>query len=394
MLLNLEQLKAIDPKSIWLEISADDLAQSEPNPQLYPNQTGINNARINRLCLNKFQTWLDTQEIEHRDGFNETELPEIWDVVTGCAIEIGKRRLILITSENLDRDELRVPQEWLDVPKFAGDYYLAVQLDFDTNMMNIWGFASHQALKDRGEYSSRDRSYSLNSDALVRNLDILWVAEELEVAARNTVPELPTLSLERALELIKMVSTPSPYSPRLALPEFLEWGGILNNLTLRTQSYLNRLQRAAIAQAPAPTFSLVDWLNQEFNAIASGWQNRESVTVLSPNNPNNNTIERAKLINLQVDLHQETVVLLVGVIPQGDEQMRLVVRVHPAIGSRYLPAQLQLSYVDMDGVSLRTVTARTNDDYIQLPAYTCPVGMELNIQLQLHSARSIERFVV
>jgi hypothetical protein len=394
MLLTTSQINAIDPKSIWVDISADDLDRSTPTPQLYPNPTGLYNARLNQLCLTKVGAWLAQQGISHRPSFNETEFPTVWDVVTGCAIEIGKLRLILIPSENLDRDELRVPQEWLDLPNWAGDYYLGVQIDLESNLLNIWGFAAHQALKDRGRYSERDRTYSLDSDSLVHNLDLLWIAEELDLAPRNIVPELPTLSLDRALELIKIVSTPSPYSPRLVL-NFAEWGTLLDNPTLRSELNRTRLQRAAIAQAPAPTFSLVGWLNREFDrSMAIGWQTSQSIGVMSPNHQFNNTIERAKLIDLQIDLQRQTVVLLLGIIPETADRMRVIVRVHPAIGSRYLPPQLQLSYVDPEGISLRTVTARTNDDYIQLPAYTCSIGMEFNIQLQLHTARSIERFVV
>jgi Protein of unknown function (DUF1822) len=390
MLLNLEQLKAIDPKAIWLEISTDDLAQAEPNPQHYSNPTAINNARIDRLCLQKFQTWLDEQQINHRPSFNDTELATIWDVVIGSAIEVGNRRLILIPTDNLDRDELRVPQEWVDVPNLAGDYYLAVQVDLDENMMNIWGFASHQALKDRGEYSASDRSYSLDSDALASNLDMLWEAEALGVAPRNSVAELVSISLDRALELIKVLSKPSIYSPRFAI-NFDEWAAILDNLNLRSQLYQTRLQRAAIALAPAPTFSLINWVQQEFtNAISSGWISQPQRVILM----NLPSIERSKLINLQIDLHQQTVVLLVGVIETADNRVRVIVQAHPAIGDRYLPPQLQLSYLNSEGFILRSATARTNDDYIQLPEYTCDIGMELNIQLQLHGARSIERFVV
>ena len=393
MLLNLEQLKAIDPKAIWLEISTDDLAQAEPNPQDYSNSTGINNARIERLCLQKFQTWLDEQQISHSLSFTDTELASIYDVVTGSAIEVGNRRLILIPTDNLDRDELRVPQEWMDVPNWAGDYYLAVQVDLDANVMNIWGFASHQALKEQGGiFGAIDRSYSLNSDALASNLDILWLAEELAVAPRNSIAEVVSISLERALELIKVLSKPSTYSPRFAI-DFDEWAAILNNPNLRSQLYQTRLQRAAIAQAPAPTFSLVNWVRREFtNAISSGWEQSNLQPIILMNA--NSTIERSKLIDLQIELQRETVILLVGVLPEENERMRVVVQVHPGTGSRYLPPQLQLSYVDLDGLSLHTVTARINDDYIQLPGYTCPVGMEFNIQLQLHSARSIERFIV
>jgi Protein of unknown function (DUF1822) len=391
MLLNLEQIKAIDPTSIWLNIISAE-TDTSINPQHYSNPTGINNAQLNQLCLAKFQAWLDDRSIPHQPSFSADESAAISDVITGCAIELGKLRLILIPTENLDRSELRVPQEWVDLSNWVGDYYLGVQIDLDAQMMNIWGFVSHQTLKDRGRYSQQDRTYSLDSDLLVNNLDLLWIAEELALSSRGIVPELPALSIERALELIQILSQPSPYSPRLVL-DFVEWGAIVNNPTLRSQLYQTRIGRNAIVQTPAPTFRLVDWLQQEFtNALASGWESYRSVAVMSP--AHNRTIERAKLIDLQVDLDCKTVVLLVGIIPEDGDRVRVIVRVHPAIGSRYLPPQLQLSYVDMDGNSLRTVTARTNDDYIQLPAYTCPIGMEFHLQLQLQNARSIERFIV
>jgi Protein of unknown function (DUF1822) len=391
MLLNLEQIKAIDPTSIWLNITSVE-ADTSINPQYYSNPTGINNAQLNQLCLAKLQAWLDDRSIPHQPSFSTDESATISDIVTGCAIELSKLRLILIPTENLDRSELRVPQEWVDLPNWGGDYYLGVQVDLDAQMMNIWGFVSHQTLKDRGQYSERDRTYSLDSDLLVNNLNLLWIAEELALAPRSVIPELPALSIERALELIQILSQPSSYSPRLAL-DFAEWGAIVNNPTLRSQLYQTRIGRNVIVQTPAPTFRLVDWLQQEFtNALASGWESYRSVAVMSP--AHNRTIERAKLIDLQVDLDCKTVVLLVGIIPEDGDRVRVIVRVHPAIGSRYLPPQLQLSYVDMEGNSLRTVTARTNDDYIQLPAYTCPIGMEFHLQLQLQNARSIERFIV
>lgn len=392
MLLTLEQIKAIDPEGTWLEITPTDIGQAQPNPQLYANPTGLHNARLNRLCMNKFQTWLTEGEIANRSSFTETELPAMWDLVIGTAIDIGKTRVILVPTELLDRSELRIPQEWIDLPNWLGDYYLGVQIDLESNLINFWGFTSHQSLKERGEYNVLDRTYSLDSDFLVSNLDLLWLAEELELSERTNVDELPNLGLEPALELIKQLSVPSPYSPRFKI-DFPAWGAILNNTNLRSQLYQTRLQRTAIAQTPAPSFRLLDWIHQEFtNAIASGWQSRQTVPVLSP--ADNNTIERAKLINLQIDLQQETVILLIGLIPQSAEQMRVIVRLRPAIGSRYLPAQLQLSYLDETGVCLDTSIARTNDEGIQLRPFTCPIGEEFNIQIQLDRASAIERFIV
>jgi Protein of unknown function (DUF1822) len=389
MLLTLEQIKAIDPQTLWLEITPADLDRATPNPQLYTNPTGTNNALLSQLCLDKFQAWLSDREITNRVSLTVNESSQIWDVVIGSAIEIDRTRIILIPTDLLDRDRLRVPQEWVDLPNWLGDYYLGVQVDLESGLLNVWGFTSHRSLKQKGRYSSLDRSYSLDSDFLVPDLDLLWMAAELELAERTTVPELPSIALESALASIQELSNPSPYSPRLQL-DFEAWGAILNNPNLRSQLYQTRLSKMAIDCAPAP-LQLGAWLRQEFtNAIANGWQQYQAVPTRAPNQ----AIERSKLVNLQIDLHQETVVLLIGIIPESNDRIRVLVRVHPAIGSRHLPPQLQLSYLDEQGVSLRTVIARTNDDFIQLPAYTCPIGMEFNIQLQLGTARSIERFVV
>jgi hypothetical protein len=389
MLLTLEQIKAIDPQTLWLEIMPADIDRATPSPQLYSSPTGIHNALLSHLCLDKFQTWLSDREIANRVSLTANESSQIWDVISGGAIEIDRTRIILIPSDLLDRDELRVPQEWVDLPNLLGDYYLGVQVDLESGLMNILGFTSHRSLKQRGRYSSLDRSYSLDSDLLVPDLDLLWLAAELELSERTNVAELPSISLESALEAIQQLSTPSSYSPRLTL-DFEAWGAILNNSNLRSQLYQTRLSRMEIDRAPAP-IQLGAWLRQEFtNAIANGWQSYQAVPTRSPNQ----AIEQSKLVNLRIDLHQETVVLLIGIIPESSERIRVLVRVHPAIGARYLPPQLQLSYLDENGVSLRTVIARTNDDFMQLPAYTCPIGMEFNLQLQLGTARSIERFVV
>jgi Protein of unknown function (DUF1822) len=389
-MLNLEQIKQIDRETIWLEITDTDFQNAEPSLQLYSNRTGLNYARFNQLCLHKFGEWLTASEIDYTPIFPDSEMYPLWDVVNGCAIEIGKTRLILIPTDTLDRDEIRVPQEWVDLPNLYGDYYVAIQIDLDTKGMNIWGFTSHRTLKQRGEYTASDRTYSLPSERLVANLDILWMAQELNLNEVVATPELPDLNLDRALELIQQLSTPSPYSPRTKV-EFSQWGSILNNLNLRNQLYQTRLQQAVLAQTPAPTFSLSDWLQAEFNnAIASGWGNYYQPAIAR----SNGTVDRSKLINLQLELQRRSVVLLVGIVAQPNGEVRVLVQIHPGRDERIIPPQLQLSYLDENGAILRTVVARTNDDYIQLPSFTCSVGTEFSIQLQLNSCLTIERFVV
>ncbi|MCY7337218.1 MAG: DUF1822 family protein, partial [Chamaesiphon sp.] len=231
---------------------------------------------------------------------------------------------------------------------------------------------------------------------------ILWLATDLALNERAIVDEIPTPSLDSALDTIRQLSIPSAYSPRSKL-SFPEWGAILNNPTLRSQLHETRLQRAAIAQTPVASFSLVDWVRNEFtNTIAAGWQNLQTAKSVMLSSNVRETVNRAKLINLQLELQQQTVILLIGVVPETDdsaeptlcERMRVVVQVYPSATARCLPPQLQLSYLDGDGFILRQVTARNNDNFIQLPAYTCPLGTELNIQLKLNDSRIVERVTV
>jgi hypothetical protein len=389
-MLNLERITQIDRATIWLEITPADLQTAEPSPQLYSNRMGLNHGRSNRLCLQKFGAWLTASDIQYTPSFSELEINPLWDVVNGCAIEVGKTRLILIPTDTLDRDEIRVPQEWVDLPNLHGDYYLAVQIDLDTKLMNIWGFTSHRTLKQQGEYTERDRTYSLPTEQMVIDLDRLWMAQELDLNEVVPTPELPSLNLDRALELIRQLSTPSPYSPRTKV-EFAEWGNIIDRPNLRTQLYHARRQQAILAQTPAPTFSLSDWLQDRFsNAIANGWGNYYQPAIVK----SNGTIDRSKLIDLQLELQRRSVILLVGIINQPDGEVRVLIQIHPGTGERIVPPQLQLSYLDENCAVLRTVVARNNDDYIQLPPFTCSIGTEFSIQLQLNSCLAIERFVV
>jgi hypothetical protein len=348
---------------------------------------------LNQLCLNKFREWLTASELNYQDSFTDAEMLPLWDVVNGCAVNINKYRLILIPTETLDRDELRVPQEWVDLPNLQGDYYIAVQIDRDEKFMNIWGFTSHRTLKQQGEYSSIDRTYSLPSDLLIPDLDILWMAQELNLNEIVATPELPVLDLDRALVLINQLSKPSPYSPRKKI-DFPQWGSILNNPTLRTQLHQTRLQQAAFARTPAPTFSLFNWLQNEFEqAKIVGWGNYFQPAVVMSYTRREPIINSSKLINLQLEIDRITVVLLVSIVAKSESEIEVTVQLHPASGSTTIPHQLQLSCLDENGIVLDKTIARSNDNYIQLQLFTCSTGDEFSIQIQLNNALAIERFI-
>jgi Protein of unknown function (DUF1822) len=375
--------------TIWRPIS------TAQQPQTFSNSTAQHNTHLNQICLQQTQAWLTEIGINSTPTFTPSQIASIWDVVNGSALTIEKRRLILIPTDQLDRDELRVPQEWVDIPAWIGDYYLAVQIDLETQSMNIWGYTTHRTLRETGTYNAIDRTYSISSDFLITELDILWMAQLLDLQEITTVPPLPNLALDRSQTLINQLSHPSPYSPRLDL-DFHTWAAVLSNNNLRENLYHRRLQNVNLQSIPLPPLNLSNWLQQEFGqALTQGWDivnnimGNQTAIVRSTGE----MIERAKLINLQYQLQQTNVVMLVGLQPQTTPEVMISVRIHAAPGTETLPPQLKLSYITDEGEELQTVIARSQDFQIQLPTFTCDLGTTFNIQLQLDGASQIEKFV-
>jgi Protein of unknown function (DUF1822) len=391
---------SLEAKTVWLSIADLDLPTiAEHN---YANATARNNAELNQICLQKTQAWLSEIGIESTPTFSPAQMDSIWDVVTGCALTVGNRRLILIPSDKLDREELSVPQEWVDIPTWMGDYYLAVQIDLDDLTMNIWGYTSHRTLRETGTFDRIDRSYSISSDFLIGDLNILWMAQLLDLQEITTVPPIPSLNSDRSTSAIDRLSQPSPYSPRLDL-DFNTWAAILSNNDLREHLHQRRLQVATLQTVNTPRLSLTDWLRSEFSqALEQGWQlgnlmmggEAAMMQNLAVVRGGEMSIELDKLINLQYQLDRISVVMLVGIKSQDDSHVTVSAQVYPVLGTHTLPPQLKLSYITDAGEELAAIISRSGDFQIQLPLFTSDVGTTFNLQLQLDGVSQIEKFVV
>jgi Protein of unknown function (DUF1822) len=391
---------SLEATTVWLSIDDRDLQTiMERN---YANATAINNARLNQICLQKTQAWLTKIGIESMPTFTPAQMDSIWDVVNGCALTIGNRRLILIPSDKLDREELSVPQEWVDIPTWMGDYYLAVQIDLDDRTMNIWGYTSHRTLRETGTFDRIDRTYSISSDFLIGDLDILWMAQNIDLQEITTVPPIPSLNAVRSTSAIDRLSQPSPYSPRLNL-DFNTWAAILSNNDLHEHLHQRRLQVSTLQTLTTPRLRLTDWLRSEFSqAVEQGWHLVDMIMggeaavmrQLSVVRGGEMSIELDKLIDLQYQLGQISVVLLVGIKSQDDTHTTVSVQVYPALGTPTLPPQLKLSYITDEGAELAAIVSRDRDIQIQLPLFTSDLGTTFNIQLQLDGISQIEKFLV
>lgn len=271
---NIDNYQEIYSDQLWLSFSEQDKDTAWSQELNYSNDTARWNAFLNRLCLNKITDWLQVDSrIKVVIYPHDKALPIIWDVVNGTAIVLEETRLILIPSEARDTEEFSVPQEWVDIPNWAGNYYLAIQINLLENWLRVWGYTTHQKLKLQGMYDELERSYSLAEEDLINDLNVIWVKQELSLnETENTLAAIEPLSQVSAIQveqLLEKLSQPSPYSPRREIP-FAQWGAIIADDKCRQSLYERRKNVLVMTNK----VNLSQWLH---NVFEDNWQSIESL---------------------------------------------------------------------------------------------------------------------
>ena len=180
----------------WFEIPPNLQEQCWQQSQAHTNDSRRWNAHLNQVCLSVILDWIRTEEApEATSWLAPAAASAVWEFVNGSAINIGDQRLVLIPTEVIE-DDLEVPQEWVDIPSWAGDYYLGVEVSLDGASIRVWGYTTHQALKTLGNYDSDDRFYFLDAEELTTNLTTFSVVRERCTAAqtRAAITPLPEIS--------------------------------------------------------------------------------------------------------------------------------------------------------------------------------------------------------
>lgn len=267
MKFGLNELAKIYQQQVWLEIYQEEINLAWGHFQNYANDAARWNACINLLCLNKLVKWFAT-ETENAPQVLPSweELPPIWDVVNGSAIIVNNRRFVMVPTEQIDAAEMRVPQEWVDIPSWAGEYYLAVQINLDGGWLRLWGIATHQQLKTRGDYDEFDRCYSLDGQDIIDNFNAVWANQKISLPEKPQVALLASLLGDEVEELLAVLGEKNKlYSPRLDVP-FAKWGALMENPNLRRLLFERR--------SPLPELSILETFKNGISEAAKqvGWE--------------------------------------------------------------------------------------------------------------------------
>ncbi|MDJ0732614.1 MAG: DUF1822 family protein [Nostocaceae cyanobacterium] len=410
MNLNFADLTLLYPEQLFIEFSLEsrEMVWQQIQNQTYANANSRWRAYLNCLCVNTFLQYLENEpDLQSKTPkiWQETDLPSFWNLVNGTAIEIDNIRLVLIPNQEDQFTELRVPREWIDLPKWAGNYYLAIELNPQECWLRIWGYATHQQLQEEGKYEQINETYSLVAEELIEDLNVMWVAQEICPHQQIEVAAIPNLSTTEAKSLLEILSQSSSYSPRLDIP-FVQWGALIANDTWRKELYQRQQKqniKAEISQAITQTsINLGQWFQQVF---AAGWQSLDTLVNAESGNlafsfrqnlpaTRTVTVEGVKLIDLGMQLGNKSVALLIALTRELEDKVSVRVQLHPVGGDTYLPSEIKLALLSQSGKILQEFQSRTQDNFIQLKKFTCPLKKHFAIRVACNDLSITENFLI
>jgi hypothetical protein len=285
MMLTIETLSEIYPEHSWIDLSEIGELESKLSAEkLQDRDYHLSRVDLNQLCMVAVKKWLsEVFELELKSVFpctfgGKENLEFISGLVNGFALQVGKTRLVFIPSQSIDLTEIEIPQEWVDLLNWAGDYYVPIQVDVEGKYLHLWTFISHYDLKNNGEFDPVFRNYEIADDAGSKSLDVLFTACELHALGELTpkraeISPVPTLAATDANELIKQLQQHrSGFSPRLEF-SFSLWGAILNDDHEYLEKYLNpRILVHASPNKSRTPLILSHWFDKQLETIHQEWK--------------------------------------------------------------------------------------------------------------------------
>ena len=173
------------------------------------------------------------------------------------------------------------------------------------------------------------------------------------------------------------------------------------------EALIDRLDHLKKSTVNSSLVNLEQWLNKIYT---TGWLTVESllnseqlVPALKFRNARlsvenalelekiNNSIQRAKLIDLGIQFGDRQIVLLVEITPEDSGNIAVTLQVHPSQNSIYLPETLILQVIESSGEVFMQAQARSKDNFIQLQFSGQPQEY-FTVRIILDDAKLTEQF--
>lgn len=174
------------------------------------------------------------------------------------------------------------------------------------------------------------------------------------------------------------------------------------------EALIDRLHDLRATTVDSSVINLGQWLDNIFTAgwstvesllnpkqllPAWGFRNVDSVDSNWEQSELTNNVQRAKLINLGIQLKDRPVVLLVDISPEENGSIAVTLQIHPSSNDAYLPETLILRVVESSGQVFMEAQARSRDNFIQLQ-FSGQSQELFTVQIVLNDAELTEHFQI
>lgn len=351
--------RLLPPEIIWLE--PEQVEQAKTMSQLRLGERSTPELQqwqnyLNALALLSFEQWLSERLPEYPIERSPNFIGPVFYV------EVNGFRFCLIAIEHVLDEIMQIPQALIEQPALAAHFYVLLEVSEEQELVIVRGFLRFDELisyRDRHTCQPRDSCYPLPLTLMDAE------PNHLLFYCRSVQPT--------AIALESSVSQKSFTLPINAATPVAE--RFLIGLTHTTTKLTQWLQDAV-----DPNWQTIDQLIDPKAYLSLSTRSLESVA------------RRGKLINLGVQVAQQSVALLVNVTSEAEEKLGVLVQLHPTGEARFLIPDLKLSLRLSTGKLLQEVTSRDQDNYIQLKPFKGKPGQRFKVSIHLNRETVEENF--
>lgn len=337
------------PETIWLE--TEQMEQAKTMSERATSEAQQWESYLNALALLAFEQWLSDRLPEYAV---QRSLKPIESVVY---LEVNGFTVCLITVEHVLNEIVRMPQAVVEQPALAAHFHVVQEVSEEQALVTVRGFCRYDELsRNCHHYQVQDGYYQLPLSFLDAE------PNHLLFYCRSLQPSAFALGATESVALPTSAST-------IATERFL--GSLANTTTTLTQWLQGAFDKS---------WQAIDQLINPETSLSFGIRSVEP------------GVKRGKLINLGVQLGQQTVALLVNVTSEAEGRLGVLVQLHPTGEARYLMPNLTLSLRSQTGKKLQEVTSRSQDNYIQLKPFKGKAGTRFSVALHLGNEAVEEHF--
>jgi Protein of unknown function (DUF1822) len=365
-----QDLRLLLPETVWLETehfvfanqtSSLETTKVEESWQVYLNTLGL-------LAL---EAWLDDRLAlkEGDEGGIERDMSAI--AIAG-SLKLRDYKFCAIATENLLDEIVSIPQKIIDQPELTPHFYVLLEVLEEEEEVIIRGFVPHNQLmkmQSNLQLPIHDSCYQIPLSYFDIEPNHLLAYYRYIQSSEFTVPPITCICDSQVNQV----------------------------------NQINQVSENLAKLVSSSTIKLSQWLQ---GVINEGWQTIDSLTnpelglAFSTRNINQDT-KRAKIIDLGIDLDSKKFALLVNIcsdllndvqdttIP---EKISVLAQLYPMNGENFLPQNIKLILLSKAGKTLQEVTARVQDNYIQLKPFKGEPGKKFSIEVSLGKVSVKENF--